>query len=229
MTVIQKLSKYYEGLSGDPKPKGVIKGSVFKETDTGKTLISFDGDNWVAWDKRVRLVQEDGTFIDLPAELDAIVTATEDVRIAVAALGYEFTIRGINFNGYAKIKSLMLDTGAYNDHPQTLHFEGVDYRVPKNGIDGYGGVNKIFVSFQALVWNQQLDMVGRIGESDAADGVIEAAGEILKLSNGTKLPFMTNCTGVFRTGKFVTAESSNGSSTYCLKSGAVLYGVEIDA
>lgn len=156
-------------------------------------------------------VTESPTAYTLLSRLKAVVTA-------LSALGYEFTINGINFTGYAKIKSLTLDTGAYNDHPQTLHDGGVDYVVPEN---------KAFVAFQALVWNQQLEMVGRIGEGTAvANEAITK--EVLKLSNGTNKPFMTNCYGVFTAGKYITAESDSGSSNYCLKSGTVLYGAEID-
>lgn len=150
------------------------------------------------------------TTYSLGDRLKSIVTA-------VGALGYDFTINGVNFNGYANIKSLTLDTGAYNDHPYTLHDAGIDYEV---------GATHIFVAYQVTAWNQQIAMLGRIGESDTADNVITK--EILKLGNGTLLPFMESCIGVFTAGKFVTAESDSGSSNYCLKSGTVLYGVEID-
>ena len=134
---------------------------------------------------------------------------------------YEFSINGINFDGQAKIKSLTLDTGAYNDHPQTLHDAGDDYEVP---------ANKVFIAFQALVWNQQIAMLGRIGESVfGAEENTVIDKEVLKLGNGTLLPFMTNCTGVFTAGHYITAESDDGSSNYCLKAGTVLYGVEVDA
>jgi len=131
---------------------------------------------------------------------------------------YEFSINGVNFNGYAKIKSLTLDTNAYNDHAYTLHDAGVDYEVP---------ANKVFIAFRACGWCEQIAMVGRIGESDTADTVITK--EVIKLGNGTQVPFMVDCSGIFATGKFVTAESSSGSSNYTLKSGTVLYGAEVDA
>lgn len=148
---------------------------------------------------------------------NTILDRLKSIVTALAALGYEFTINGINFNGYAKIKSLTLDTNAYDSHPYTLHDAGVEYEVPEG---------KAFIAFQALAWNQQIAMVGRIGESDTAGAVITK--EVLKLGNGTLLPFMTNCYGVFTEGKFITAESDSGSSNYTLKSGTVLYGAEID-
>lgn len=137
--------------------------------------------------------------------------------------GYEFTIKGVNFNGYAKIKSLFLEGDAEDDDPITLHHYNVggtleDYQVP---------TGKVFISFQALVWLQQVQMVGRIGESDAFDEAITK--DILKFSQGNTLPFITDCYGVFAAGKFVTAETDSASNTYQIKSGTVLYGVEVDA
>ena len=73
MTIVQKLDKYYEGLSTDlPKPTGVIVGSVFRETDTQAVYITYDGDTWVLTDERVRLTNEDGTYIDLPGEITVL-------------------------------------------------------------------------------------------------------------------------------------------------------------
>jgi len=159
-----------------------------------------------------------GGIHTLEIAMASMETAIEAVETAVAALGYKFTVNGINFNDYTKIKALTLDTGAYNDHAQTFHDGGDDYK-PDTG--------KAFISFQALVWNQQLEMVGRIGEGTAvANEAITK--EVLKLSNGTNKPFMVDCIGVFTAGKYVTAESDSGSSNYCLKAGTVLYGIEVD-
>lgn len=72
MTVKKLLEKYYEGESGDTKPTGVICGSTFRETDTDKLSITYDGTNWIVSDERVRLVEEDGTFIDLPGEFNTL-------------------------------------------------------------------------------------------------------------------------------------------------------------
>jgi len=71
MAIVQKRNRYYEGLSTDlPKPTGVLTNSIFREIDTQATYISYDGDTWVLTDERVRLTNEDGTFIDLPGEID---------------------------------------------------------------------------------------------------------------------------------------------------------------
>ena len=218
MTVVNIRPQYYEGLAADTKPTDAPVKSVYRETDTNMIWITYVYGTWVEADKRIRLVEEDGTFIDLPTELAAIVTAAEAVETAVAALGYEFTINGVNFNGYAKIKTLTLDGNAEDDDPITLHDEGVDYVVP---------TGKVFICFQALVWLQQVQMIGRIGESDSADGAITK--EVLKLSQGNTLPFLTNCHGVFTAGKYITAETDSASDNYTIQSGSVLYGVEVDA
>ena len=130
---------------------------------------------------------------------------------------YEFSINGVNFDGPTNLKSLTLDGNAYSGNPITLHDGGDDYSVP---------ANHVFVAFQALVWNQQLAMVGRIGEADTTANTA-ITKEVLKLSNGTLQPFMTDCYGVFAAGKFITAESNDGASNYSLKSGSTLYGAEI--
>lgn len=72
MVVRQVLAKHWEGLSTDDKPVDVIVGTTFKETDTRATHITYDGTNWVVADERVRLTNEDGTFIDLPGEIDSL-------------------------------------------------------------------------------------------------------------------------------------------------------------
>ena len=130
--------------------------------------------------------------------------------------GFEFTVNGVNFDGYSGIKMLTLDGNAEDDDPITLHDAGVDYQVPSG---------HIFVAFQALVWLEQIAMVGRIGESDTANGAISK--EVIKVSNGTQVPFMTDVVGVFAAGKYVTAESDSASDNYTIKSGSVLYGVEV--
>ena len=131
---------------------------------------------------------------------------------------YAFSINGVNFDDYADIKMLTLDANAEDDDPHTLHDAGVDYEVP---------TDHIFIAFQALIWLEQIAMVGRIGEADSANGVISK--EVLKFSNGTQVPFMESCIGVFAAGKFITAESDSASDNYTIKSGSVLYGVEVDA
>jgi len=73
----------------------------------------------------------------------------------------------------------------------TLHDEGSDYEV---------GEGKVFIAFQALIYLEQNVVIGRIGEAASANGAI--AKEVLKFSNGTNLPFMTDCIGVFAAGTF---------------------------
>ena len=158
-----------------------------------------------------------GAVTASPTE-NTVLDRLKDITTALAALGYEFTINGVNFNGYANIKMLTLDGNAEDDDPITLHDAGVDYQV---------GVGKVFIAFRALIWLEQIAMVGRIGESDSADGAITK--EVIKASNGTQVPFMTDVIGVFAAGKYITAETDSASDNYTIKSGSVLYGVEVDA
>ena len=173
---------------------------------------------------KVGLVESDGAT-DAVGEVDSSPTANtilgrlKDIDDALSALGYEFTINGVNFNGHANIKSLMLLGNAEDDDPITLRDAGAGdgYQVP---------TDHIFIAFQALVWLEQIAMVGRIGESDAADEAISK--EVLKLGNGTQVPFITPCYGVFTAGKYITAESDSANDNYTIKAGSTLYGAEID-
>ena len=79
MAVTKVLGKHYEGLSIDAKPVGAIAGSTFHETDTGADYATYDGTTWIVADKRGRITNEGGTFVDIPAEFAAIVTAIEDI------------------------------------------------------------------------------------------------------------------------------------------------------
>ena len=84
MAVTQILDKHYEGLSTDPKPTGVIAGSTFREMDTRATHITYDGTNWEVADIRYRLVNEGGTYVDIPGEFDTLVEAIEALGAIVA-------------------------------------------------------------------------------------------------------------------------------------------------
>jgi len=84
MAIRQILEKYYEGLSGDVKPTGVIAGSTLRETNTRATHITYDGTNWEVADIRFRLVNEDGTYVDLPGEFETLVEAIEALGAIVA-------------------------------------------------------------------------------------------------------------------------------------------------
>lgn len=65
MTVKQLLAKYYEGLDADAKPTtDILPQTIYRAIDTQRIWICYDGTNWVIADKRVRLVNEDGEFID---------------------------------------------------------------------------------------------------------------------------------------------------------------------
>ncbi len=86
MTVKQIFTKYWEGLDADDKPTGVVAQTVYRATDTRRVWITYDGTNWVIADKRVRLVNEDGTYVDIPGEFDALEVILTDVLGNVAIL-----------------------------------------------------------------------------------------------------------------------------------------------
>ena len=143
--------------------------------------------------------------------------AYEDGVEESAPSPYAFSIGGVNFNDYSKVKMLTLDSNADDAGPITLHDAGVDYQVP---------VGKVFIAFRALAKIEGTgSTIGRIGESDTADGAISR--EVLKLANGTIYPFMVSIIGIFVAGKYVTGESDHG--TYTMQTGTVLYGIEVDA
>ena len=136
--------------------------------------------------------------------------------------GYEFTINGVNFNGYAKIKTLMLPSDCASGAFVTFHHYNaggteVDYQVPSDPA-------KVFIAFQALVYESYATGIGVVGETAAAN-TTPFTKEVLFLSNGTASPSMENCYGSFAAGKYVTASSIS----YIFKSGSALYGVEVDA
>lgn len=93
MVVKQILTKHYEGLSTDDKPTSVISGTTFRETDTRVLWITYDGTNWVVADRRVRLVNEDGTFIDVPGEFDTLEAVLSDMLDNVAVLQHHIHSR----------------------------------------------------------------------------------------------------------------------------------------
>jgi len=161
----------------------------------------------------IKLVGEDGAYVDLTTDLAALVTAIE-------AIGYEFTINGINFDGHEKIKTLMLPSDCASGAFLTFHHwndagSEENYLVPSG---------KVFIAFQALVWESNASGLAFVGETAAAD-TTPFTKEVLFLSNGTALPSMENCWGVFAAGKYVTASSL----TYTFKTGSAVYGVEVDA
>ena len=136
------------------------------------------------------------------------------------SMPYEFTINGVNFNGSNRIKTLMLPGDCASGAFVTLHHWNTagseeNYEVP---------TGKVFIAYQALVYESNAAGIGVVGETDVAD-TTPFTKEVLFLSNGTALPSMENCWGTFAAGNFVTASSIS----YTFKSGSALYGVEIDA
>ena len=132
---------------------------------------------------------------------------------------YEFTINGVNFDGHEKIKTLMLpsdcNSGTFKEFTHWLDGSEVNYFVP---------TGKVLIIFQALVYESNAAGIAVVGETTVA-GTGPFTKEVLFLANGTALPSMENCWGVFAAGEYVTASSIS----YNFKSGSALYGVEVDA
>ena len=124
---------------------------------------------------------------------------------------------------FDKIRQLTLPGDADDDNPVTFHDEdGNDYQVP---------ADTIFISINGLFQVDNTSAIVRIGESDAGDGAITrevvaltgivlglAASEWGNVSDGQMV-------GVFRAGKYVTAETH--TSSYKLITDSVLYGIEV--
>lgn len=217
MTVKMIIPTHYEMETGDTPPTEVRKPvTTLRDILTNAMWITYDGgENWIVADKRMRLVEEDGTPIDLVTGL----TAMEALKT------YEFSINGVNFNGYAGIKTLLLEGIADVSTFRTLHH----YDVAGDKVDYVVPALKVFIAYQALVWAASVSTIGRIGESVNADGAGNGdAGiqkDVLFLGNGTTSPFMVACYGVFSAGKYVTASAVDGND---LKQHTTLFGVERD-
>lgn len=100
MAIKQILNRHWEGLSTDDKPTGVVPRTTFRETDTRANYITYDGTNWEVSDKRVRLVNEDGTYVDLPGEFDTIEAALSGL-LGVVALQEEVDVLRAILDGEA--------------------------------------------------------------------------------------------------------------------------------
>jgi len=75
---VKIADRMYEGASTDTKPTGVPNGTICRYTDTREVVITYDGGTtYINADKRVRLVEEDGSYIDLPGEFATLVLALQ--------------------------------------------------------------------------------------------------------------------------------------------------------
>ena len=124
---------------------------------------------------------------------------------------------GIAFDDYSLIKTLVLPSDAEDDVPITFHDEdGNNYQVP-------GG--KVFIVGKVMVSLSSTTIMGRVGESNTADGAISkeiVSGLYVLVASG----FLAHdVLGVYATGKYVTGESNHSTSR--LNAGTTVYGVEI--
>lgn len=96
----------YIGDSSDVKPTKAThdtpNGSTFFEHDTGIMWLTHDGTTWVKVDRRVQLVESDGTVIDLPTELAAI-------EAAIGVIGSDEVAAGAVGNVTGKLRKLSND------------------------------------------------------------------------------------------------------------------------
>lgn len=128
----------------------------------------------------------------------------------------------IAFDDRSLAKILTLPSNAKDDVPITFHDEdGNDYQVP-------GG--KVFIAGRVAVAVSNIALptrLGRIGESDTADGAISK--DILKSLKGSansEIGYL-DILGVYATGKYITGETSD--TTYTMLADTIIYGVEITA
>ena len=169
----------------------------------------------------VTTVRPGATFYDYETGILYITydNGTTWVEKVTKVAGYEFTINGVNFNGYAKIKTLMLPSDCASGAFVTFHHYNdagseVDYQVPEGSV---------FIAYQALAYESYETGIAVVGETDV-ENTTPFTKEVLFLANGTNTPFMTDCYGVFAAESFVTASSIS----YIFKSGSALYGIEIE-
>lgn len=123
---------------------------------------------------------------------------------------------GIAFDDYNLAKMLILPSNAADATPKTFHDEeGDDYQVP---------VGKVFIVGKGVWAIGDATTVGRVGESDAADGAITK--EVIHLGPHTASGhwIFEDIFGVYTAGKYVTAET-DGVQT--LRMNTALYGVEV--
>jgi len=124
----------------------------------------------------------------------------------------------VGTDDWSKIQVLTLPSNAKDDTPVTFHDSGgSDYQVP---------ANTLFISISALMTIPSGED-GRVGESDAGDGALTREVLYIKDATGGQLEMFGDAQmiGVFRAGKYVTAESTH--SITGIASGAVLIGVEV--
>jgi len=137
----------------------------------------------------------------------------KDIVTAVAALGYEFTIDGINFNDYSLIKTLWLPSEA--NQLATVNFQdaGSDYTVP---------ADHVFIATKVTARIEGVDTVARIGEGLVGGDIVK---DVLSLGVGTGYPFMEKVMGVYAATKYIKAKTNH--NTNGMSANSALYGIEV--
>lgn len=126
---------------------------------------------------------------------------------------YAFSMGGVNFDDYSKIKTLWLPSEANSVTKVNFQDNSLDYTVPSD---------HVFVALKFAGCVEGVDTVARIGEGLVGDDIVK---DVLTLSNGTGKPFMEDVLGVFATTKYIKARTNH--NTNGLKGNSALYGVEV--
>lgn len=139
----------------------------------------------------------------------AVSGITEDVTVALPT----FSIAGINFDDYSKIKTLWLPSEANSANIKNFQDDGSDYTVPADHVF-------IAIKFTGLI--EGVDTVCRIGEGLVAGDIVK---DVLSLGVGTGKPCMEDVMGIFAETKYIKAKTNH--STNGLKENSALYGIEV--
>jgi len=138
------------------------------------------------------------------------------IKAAIQALGYEFTINGINFNDYSLIKTLWLPSEANS-------VTKVNFQDPDDSEDYTVPTGHVFIAYRFAGRIEGVDTVGRIGEGLVAGDIVK---DVLSLGVGTGKPFMEDVLGVYAATKYIKARTNH--TTNGMSANSALYGIEVD-
>lgn len=126
---------------------------------------------------------------------------------------YAFSMAGVNFTDYSKIKTLWMPSEANSANIKNFQDDGSDYTVP---------ADHVFIAVRFAGSVEGVDTMCRIGEGLVGGDIVK---DVLSLGVGTGKPFMENLVGVFAATKYIKAKTDH--STNGLKANSALYGIEI--
>ena len=126
---------------------------------------------------------------------------------------YAFSIGGVNFDDYTKIKTLWLPTEANQITKVNFQDGGSDYTVP---------ADHVFIAIKFAGCVEGVDTMGQIGEGLVADDIVK---DVLSIGTGTGYPFMEDVMGVYAATKYIKAKTNH--NTNGIKANSALYGIEV--